>query len=189
MKKINAITFLLIFSVFVGFAQHQNAKKWTISAGYGIGNIWTKFLKDAFDVPEYKVTALGPISIIGEYQIYKKVSVGISFTYSDLNGYFNKNGFVFSDELLIYTGLIRADYHPIINRKWDIYLGGGLGYVNSQYKSSLGTGSPNVPGKFGYSAQLGAHYYLTKNLGFYGELGYVNGSFLQLGVVLRNPNN
>lgn len=185
MKKIIAITFLLILSVFAGFAQEQNAKKWNFSVGYGIGNIWTKFLKDAFDVPEYKVTALGPMSIIGEYQIYKKVSVGISFTYSDLNGYFNKNGFVFSDELLIYTGLIRANYHPIIKRKLDIYLGGGLGYVNSQYKSSLGTGSSSVPGKFGYSAQVGTHYYLTKHAGFYGELGYVNGSFLQLGVVVR----
>lgn len=185
MKKIIAITFLLILSGFAGFAQQRNGKKWTISAGYGIGNIWTKFLKDAFDVPEYKVTALGPMSIIGEYQFYKKVSVGISFTYSDLNGYFNKNGFLFSDELQIYTGLIRANYHPIVKRNLDIYLGGGLGYVNSQYKSSLGTGSSSVPGKFGYSAQVGAHYYLTKHAGFYGELGYVNGSFVQMGVAVR----
>jgi len=185
MNKIFAIFILLISSNFAVFAQEPTEMKWNISIGYGVGNIWTKFLKNAFDVPEYKVTALGPISIIGEYQIYKNLSAGISFTYSDLNGYFNKNGFVFSDELLIYTGLARANYHPIINRKWDIYLGGGLGYVNSQYKSSLGTGSSNVPGEFGYSAQIGAHYYLTKKAGFYGELGYVNGSFLQLGVCLQ----
>jgi len=185
MKKISAIFLLLILSGFAVFAQQQNEKKFILSAGYGVGNFWTKFLKDALDLPDYKVKALGPITFIGEYRLYKKITGGISLTYSDINGHINKNGFEYSDELIIYTGLIRVNYHPIITRKWDVYLGGGLGYVNSQYKSSLGTGSSNVPGEFGYSAQVGAHYYLTKKAGFYGELGYVNGSFLQLGVCLQ----
>lgn len=187
MKKINAITFLLILSVFAGFAQQQNAKKWTLSSGYGIGNVWVYFLKNnSFikDIPDYKVSSVGPFSICAEYFINNKISIGTSASYSVVNG--ETKRFLVDEQISIFTALARANYHFGKSKKFDPYIGGGLGYVRSVYKNNNSIPGP-VPGEFGYSAQIGAHYYLSKHLGFYGELGYVNGSFLQLGVVMKIP--
>lgn len=184
MQKSLLILFLLTISNYSVVAQKREESKMFFSAGHGIGNIWTKFLKSSFEAPEYKVTSNGPISLVTEYRVYKKISAGISLTYSKIKGDFNKRGFEFSDELIIFTGLIRANYHPILSKTWDLYFGGGIGYVNAQYNNTLGTKSSNVPGELGYSAQAGVHYYFLKNFGVYSELGYVNGSFLQLGIVL-----
>ena len=189
MKKISAITFLLTLSVFAGFAQQQNAKKWTMSSGYGIGNVWVYFLKNnSFikDIPDYKVSSFGPISICAEHFINNKISIGASASYSIVKG--ETKRFLVDEQISIFTALARANYHFGGLKKLDPYLGGGLGYVRSVYKNNNSIPGP-VPGEFGYSAQLGAHYYLSNHMGFYGELGYVNGAFLQLGGVLIFSNN
>ena len=185
MKKIIVITFLLVLSVFAGFAQQKNAKKWTISSGYGIGNVWVYFLKNNSlikDIPDYKVSSIGPFSICVEYFINNKISIGTSASYSIVKG--ETKRFLVDEQISIFTALARANYHFGDFKKLDPYLGGGLGYVRSVYKNNNSIPGP-VPGEFGYSAQLGAHYYLTNHVGFYGELGYVNGSFLQLGFCLK----
>lgn len=185
MKKIIAITFLLILSGFAGFAQQQNVKKWTISFGYGIGNVWVYFLKNNSlinDIPDYKVSSIGPFSICAEYFIHNKISLGVSGSYSTVKG--ETKRFLVDEQISIFTALARANYHFRHLKKLDPYLGGGVGYVRSVYKNNNSIPGP-VPGEFGYSAQVGAHYYLTKHAGFYGELGYVNGSFLQLGFVVK----
>ena len=184
MKKISAIFLLLILSGFAGFAQQQNAKKWTLTAGYGIGNVWLYFLKNKSlikDIPDYKVSSVGPFSICAEHFITNKISIGASASYSVVKG--ETKRFLVDEQISIFTALARANYHFSHSNKFDPYLGGGLGYVRSVYRNNSSIPGP-VPGEFGYSAQVGAHYYLTKKAGFYGELGYVNGSFLQLGFVL-----
>ena len=149
--------------------------------GYGIGNIWKTFLKNGINAPGYKVTSTGPYTLMYEYGLLKKISVGVAVSYSKLKGIYSYNGFEFNDQLTIFTALARANYHFGKFEKFDPYIGGGLGYVNSKYSNNLNTSSSNVPGLFDYSAQLGANYFLSKHFGFYGEVGYVAGSFVQLG--------
>ena len=163
------------------FIKSHNKHESVMMAGHGIGNIWKTFLKNGINAPGYKVTSTGPYTLMYEYGLLKKISVGVAVSYSKLKGIYSYNGFEFNDQLTIFTALARANYHFGKFEKFDPYIGGGLGYVNSKYSNNLNTSSSNVPGLFDYSAQLGANYFLSKHFGFYGEVGYVAGSFVQLG--------
>ncbi len=159
-----------------------------LAIGHGIGNVWKSFLRDAINADVraaagYTITGTGPINVIYEHQIYKKFSGGIQFSYAKVKGDGAYNGFVFSDQLTIYSVLARADYHFYASKRFDSYIGIGGGYVHSKYQNNVNTSSSSVPGEFGYTAQLGARYYFMSRLGIFGELGYVNGSFMQLGIV------
>ena len=155
----------------------------TIAIGHGIGNIWKSFLEKGVNIENYKIKPVGPINLQCDYEVFKNFSVGAIVSYSQIKGSYNNNGFVFSDQLTIFTALARVNYHFIKHKKLDPYLGGGIGYVYSKYQNNLNTKSTNVPGELGYSAQLGINYFMLKNFGLFGEAGYVGGSFFQLGIV------
>jgi len=185
MKKNFAIFFLFFVSSLGVIAQENNAKKWTLSVGYGIGNVWVYFLKNNSlinDLSDYKVNGMGPVTVCIENQVSHKISIGVSAAYSIVRG--ETKRFLAEEQISIFTVLARANYHFGHSKKFDPYIGGGLGYVRSVYKNNLSVPGP-VPGEFGYSAQIGSRYYVTKSFGAYGELGYVNGSFLQLGLCLQ----
>ena len=158
------------------------------SVGYGIGNIWKTFLNDAVSstIPgiTYKVTAFGPIALNYEYGFLNRFSGGITFAYSKVKGVYSGFGDSFTDELKITTILARANYHFGKSAKFDPYIGGGMGYVKSKYNNDQSASRNDVPGLLGYSAQLGGRYYFTP-VGTYAEIGYVNGSFVQVGLTAR----
>jgi outer membrane protein W len=193
MKKILLQILALIISIQVLAQSNKgpmNSKGSSlITIGYGIGNIWVYLLEhNSFFidyVSNYNVKSTGPISICYENFLSKKISLGMAVSYSIVKGKGDGRGVFVDDQISMFTALIRGNYHFGKSLKFDSYVGGGIGYIRSVYKSFPSVPSPAVPGEFGYSAQVGAHYYLTKNAGFYGELGYVNGSFLQLGGVVR----
>jgi len=155
----------------------------TLSIGHGIGNIWKSFLEKGVNIDNYTIKSTGPINVQYDYVVFKNFSVGAIVSYSQIKGSYNNSGFVFSDQLTIFTALARVNYHFIKHKKLDPYLGSGIGYVYSKYQNNLNTKSTNVPGEFGYSAQLGINYFILKNFGLFGEAGYMGGSFFQIGVV------
>ena len=155
----------------------------TIAFGHGIGNIWKSFLEKGVSIENYKIKSTGPINLQYDQEVFKNFSVGAIVSYSQIKGSYNNSGFVFSDQLTIFTALARVNYHFIKHKKLDPYLGGGIGYVYSKYQNNLNTKNTNVPGELGYSAQVGINYFMFKKFGLFGEAGYVGGSFFQLGVV------
>ena len=155
----------------------------TIAFGHGIGNIWKSFLEKGVNIDNYKIKSTGPINVQYDYEVFKNFSVGAIVSYSQIKGNYNNNGFVFSDQLTIFTALARVNYHFIKHKKLDPYFGVGGGYILSKYKNNLNTSSTNIPGELGYSAQVGLNYFIFNNIGLYGEVGYLGGSFFQLGVV------
>jgi outer membrane protein W len=161
------------------------AKKYTqtISIGHGIGNVWKTFLEKGVSIENYKIKSKGPINLQYDQEVFKNFSFGAIVSYSQIKGSYNNSGFVFSDQLTIFTALARVNFHFIKHKKLDPYLGGGIGYVYSKYQNNLNTKSTNVPGELGYSAQVGINYFIYKNFGLFCEAGYVGGSFFQLGVV------
>jgi opacity protein-like surface antigen len=189
MKLIAISLFVFLFSLITN-AQHKiepisKKGKSLITVGYGIGNVWIFFLEHNSlikDIPDYQVSSIGPFTACYENFISNKISVGISASYSVVKG--ETKRFLVDEQISIFTALARANYHFGHLKKLDPYIGGGLGYVRSVYNNNNSIPGP-VPGEFGYSVQIGAHYYFTKHAGFYGELGYVNGSFLQLGGVVK----
>ena len=160
-----------------------------LMAGYGIGNIWKSFLKDAIDgaIPgiTYKVTATGPLALTYEYGFHKRISGGVTVAYSQVKGKYSGYGDSFVDKLTIFTALARANYHFGEWKEWDLYAGGGLGYVHSKYANDQSATRNDVPGELGYTLQGGARYYFSTNWGAFAELGYLNGSFGQVGISVK----
>ena len=157
--------------------------KYDISLGYGVGNIWISFLKKNYSSVDYKIATTGPFNATAEYHLHKKISAGISITYSKING--NIKRFLVEEQLTIFTAYLRANYHFVHREKLDAYAGMGGGFVQSIYQNSLGVPSDDVPGLFGYTAQLGVKYYFIQKAGVFTELGYVNGSFCLVGFAIR----
>ena len=160
-----------------------------IMIGYGLGNIWKTFLNDAISssIPgiTYKVTSTGPVTLVYEYGILRRISAGIALAYSKVKGRYSGYGDEFIDELTVFSALARANYHFGKSEKFDPYVGAGIGYVNSKYSNDQSATRNKVPGTLGYSGQLGARYYFNTSLGVYAEIGYVGGSFGQLGITVK----
>jgi outer membrane protein W len=165
--------------------KHYENNRQTISIGHGIGNVWKSFLDKGVSIENYKIKSKGPINLQYDYIFFKNFSVGAIVSYSQIKGSYNNSGFVFSDRLTIFTALARVNYHFIKHKKLDPYLGVGCGYILSKYQNNLNTSSTSVPGEFGYSAQVGLNYFILNNVGLFGEVGYLGGSFVQLGFVLN----
>lgn len=158
-----------------------------VSFGHGIGNIWKSYLKQTISFPgiSYKVSSLGPYSMVAEYAISNKISAGVAAGYTKITGRYSGYGDEFTDRLTIFSLLARANYHVFQNDRWDIYGGGGIGYVRSQYNNTGSNNGRKAPGKFGYSGQGGARYLFNKKIGVGSEIGYVGGSFVQIGAFIR----
>ena len=80
--KILSISLAFLFLTTSAFAQEDNAYTQgssTISAGYGIGNIWKKLFKlsNSFSGGDSKVSATGPFTLIYEYGFSEKISAGV----------------------------------------------------------------------------------------------------------------
>ncbi len=182
MRKSVAITFGLLFISVSAMAQTERAYvkgNSIVSAGVGVGNIWRTFLKEAYDYPTdtYNVSSNGTFTVMYEYGFSKRISAGIALGYSKVTGKFEGFGEKFTETLTNYSLLARSNYHFGKYRKFDPYVGIGVGYYNFQYYNNKpGIINSKAPGAFGYSGQLGTHYYFNHNLGAYMEIGYVGGS-------------
>ena len=189
--------FILCLVLFVGFIANAQEKAFgkndiSISAGYGIGNVW----RDLFKVngpsgSDYNVSINGPYTLIGEYAFSRRISGGLALAYSKLRGIFTYGGYKNTETLTNYSILLRANYHFWHFLKWDPYVGGGAGYYKFNYASHDNTVGSNqgsglkIPGSFALAAQAGVKYYPLKQVGLFAEVGYVAGSIGQAGVVVK----
>jgi outer membrane protein W len=197
MKKLLAVTLLFLAVNCTAYAQDESTAYYqgssTISAGYGIGNIWKKLFKlsGAFSGGKYDVSASGPYTLIYEYGVSDKISAGVSLGYSKVEGdYSDASNYKYTETLTNISALARANYHFGQSEKFDPYLGLGLGYYNFKYEYKDNDTNPNtttfaVPSAFGLSAQLGAKYYIASSFGLFAEVGYVAGSYAQVGLTAR----
>lgn len=159
-----------------------------ISAGMGIGNVWKTFMKETFTYPPntFKVSSKGTFSVVYEYGFSKRISAGVALGYSKVVGDFDGFGEKFRQTLTNFSSLGRANYHFGKSAKFDPYIGIGIGYYFIEYYNDKpGIINSDGPSSFGYSAQLGAHYYFFPKWGIFAEIGYVAGSFGQIGFTAR----
>lgn len=175
----------------------------SISVGYGfISPYKTLFkLSNAFSTSSAKFTATGPIGVTYEYGVSDKISMGAQVAYSTMKnvttdpGALNGKDYIVTDKLDQLSVIIRGNYHLGSSAKFDPYVGLGLGYGNFKFKttsndpsdtpSDLAAFSISVPGALGITGQIGAKYYFSTSVGAYAELGYLAGSFAQVGVTLK----
>jgi outer membrane protein W len=179
----------------------------SVSVGYGfVSPFKTLFkLSNAFGASSgvtAKFSSLGPIGLTYEYGVSEKISVGMQVAYGTLkNIQTEKDGlgagkdYIVTQKMDQISAIIRGNYHLGSSDKFDPYIGLGLGYGNFKFKST--SNDPNdtpsdlayynisVPGALGITGQVGAKYYFSSNFGAYAELGYLAGSFAQLGLTVK----
>jgi outer membrane protein W len=195
MKARTLIVILTFLSISLNTQAQEEVKAFgkgtsVISIGLGIGNVWKSFLEDFTSYPEnsYKVSNNGTFTLIYEYGVSKKISAGIAVGYSEVEGNFNGagSGFTFTEKLTNFSLLARANYHIGSFKKFDPYVGGGLGYFHFKYSNDRPEiNDSKSPGAFGYSAQLGLRYYVLPQFAAFAEAGYVGGSLVQLGLTYK----
>ncbi len=163
-----------------------------ISLGYGIGNVWKTLLKKTTSYPggNYKISSTGPFSFAYEYGFTKRISAGIALGYSQAKRIFYFSTSTNTEKLSNFASIARANYHIGKWPKTDLYAGFGLGYYKFTLTSVDNTGSStptliNEPGALGGSLQLGLKYYFTPVIGVIAEVGYVAGSYAQVGVTAK----
>lgn len=189
MKAVAIIFLVLISSAAMSQESPRAFEKgdFSVSLGYGIGNIWEKFLKDAISFPQnYTVSSKGPVVLIVDYNIHRRINIGVAAGYSETIGSYKGTSQQFEEKLTAFSALFRANWHFGNWEKFDLYAGGGAGYYHFNYSNNRNIIKPNsVPGSFGYSLQLGASYYIFHHVGLYAEAGYVGGSLGQVGLKAR----
>jgi opacity protein-like surface antigen len=169
-----------------------------INAGYGIGSVWKNLFKISAGFTGAKVTSLGPVAAGFEIGVTDHIGVGLQVGYGEVKSVStdpgnNSNGgdLITTEKLTSLQIMARGNYHFGQSSKFDPYLGLGLGYGNFKYSYSdndpnyPGTGTFAIPSAFVYTGALGARYYFASSFGIYAEVGYVTGSYLQVGIVVR----
>jgi len=165
----------------------------TVSAAHGIINFWKKLFD--FTVPDpdatYDVSSTGPYSLVYEYGISNRISAGIALGYTSIKGVLKYQSYRNDEKFVNYALLARGSYHFGKIKNFDPYVGIGAGYYKFNYTSKDNSGSATpgtgikVPGAFGYSGLLGGRYYFIESLAAMAEVGYVAGSYAQLGLTYK----
>lgn len=164
-----------------------------ISAGYGIGNIWRRLFVETTNFPggRYKITSKGPFCLTYEHGFSDRISGGLILGYTGINRYFYYSTYTNSEKFSNFSALARANYHFGKLDKFDPYAGIGLGYYKFKYSSNDGSGNSapldpvNIPASFGYTVQAGAKYYFARSFAAFAEIGYLAGSFAQVGITVK----
>lgn len=150
-----------------------------------------------------KYSSLGPIGLTYEYGVSEKISAGVQVAYGTIkNVTTEKDGlgagknYIVTEKLDQLSVILRGNYHFGSSSKFDPYVGLGLGYGNFKYKTTSNDPADNdayfdqfynisVPTSFGITGQVGAKYYFSESIGAYAELGYLAGSFAQVGITAK----
>ncbi len=210
MKKLLFAT-AIMFAATATFAQDGDGAftkgSSTVSLGYGFASPYKTLFKltniFATDpTTTVKLTSLGPIGVTYEYGATDKVSVGLQVAYgtiknvtTDKDGLGAGKDYIVTQTMDQISAIARVNYHFGSSAKFDPYGGLGLGYGSFKFKTTSNDPTDGaadfalfnikVPGAFGITGQLGAKYYFSPNFGAYAEIGYLAGSFAQLGITAK----
>lgn len=211
MKFIAQLTFLFLISFGMPVAAQKSSAALTIGnsvigAGYGFISPYKSlfnqysFLNGSGTATSYRPR--GPVGITYEYDLKKRISIGIQAAYGTIknittkkNGLGSGKDYIITEKLDQFTAIARVNYHFGRVTRFDPYigLGAGYGYFNYGKTSNNPTDTPadlaifsiNIPATFGFTGQLGARYYFDDIIGVYAEAGYLAGSFFQAGIVVN----
>jgi len=183
--------------IFAGYMMQAQLNPGNILINGGIG----------FLTYQQGINSIPPLSLSAEYMVSDKISVGAEGGYYALNfeQEINFPGNLEGDTQATTSykmegsskgayGAVLGNFYFLNDYKYNVYLGGRLGYVNYQteMKSTMDDGEEvtNVSMDFGpqsgllIGAVVGGRYMATDNIGVFAELGY-GISVLKIGVTYK----
>ncbi|HNV99456.1 MAG TPA: outer membrane beta-barrel protein [Chitinophagales bacterium] len=167
-----------------------------VSAGYGFPS-FTRNIFDLADGENVDSYFIGPAYLKAEFPINDRVGFGVNFayvvgnaTYVEQDGNVDSIFYNTSVDYSSYSIIARVNFHfGAQDSRFDPYAGFGLGYRDATYKFQGGDpdAEPEELGgiiHMGMDFTIGTRFYLTDNIGLYGEVGLAK-SIMQAGVVIR----
>lgn len=177
-------------------AQAFDAEQVSFSAGYGFPNLTRTAFNFIDGVSNLESHVIGPMYGKFEYAVTDVIGFGVNVAYTYGNvAYETSNdmldSIVYNTSFTYqsYSILGRLNFHFGKSEMVDPYAGIGLGYRNANY--NYHSDDPDFDETdfngilhFGVDLTLGARFYLTENLGVYGEVGLAK-SPLQIGLIAK----
>lgn len=167
-----------------------------VNGGYNGISVIKAFLKlgltDLYGSGTYTTSGTGPVGGGFEIGVNDWLGLGLQGNYSTLKGSYDDGaGYRYTETFNTSRYFIKATIHFATSRQLDPYIGIGGGYNKSKYTFTDNDSDPSndeqydLPFPIAATAGIGLRYYPVRNFGFYAEAGYLTGSLLQGGIVLR----
>lgn len=167
-----------------------------VNGGYNGLSMLKAFLKlgssDPYSGGTYTAKGMGPVGGGVEIGVTDWLGISVMGNYSTIKGSFDDGaGYQYNETFLTYRFLVKGNIHFATTEKLDPYFGIGGGYNKSKYTFTDNDNDPyndetyDLPFPIAVTAGIGLRYYPVRNFGFYGEVGYLTGSLVQGGIVLR----
>lgn len=174
------------------------------SYGYGQPRLDNKLFDYQKDSSiDFRVVGVGPFYWKTEYGLSRKLSVMLSVNYILYKAdwkWLRPDVFYDSLDLPFRYGTklhdlsanLRFNYHLFVNKEWDVYIGGGVGYnyfINKDFTSYLPDDTLfqahfKLPYPVSYEMTLGVRYFFLTRTAFYLEAG-LGKSLVQGGFVFK----
>jgi opacity protein-like surface antigen len=212
--KTKVMIFSVMYFLTCSFSQAQNPVfgrgRVSFTAGYGFLSTWylTRNISFSGDTPDgiellrdshYKVS--GPVYAKFEVGVSKHLGLGLNFAWASNTWesaeleYQGENQIEFKqfNNRTTYSILFRVNAHFGPFKKFDPYVGAGIGYRDSRVNFHIenatdSSGVSNHRPTLGWELDAGLRYYVTPWLAAYAEIG-LSKSLIQTGVVFSIPVN
>lgn len=178
-----------------------------LSLGYGIPNYGGSVFKDLKTLYDtsHTMKGIGPIYLKYEYAATNHIGVGVTTRFltskieypiegvaydDDGNATAQDSTYTYSQSLLSIGAMGRFNYHFATTRRFDPYVGVGIGYGYTGIKIDLGgnlggsDATIKSPSPLATEITVGARYFMTSKLAAYGEFGFSQ-SLINLGLSLK----
>lgn len=211
--------FILALLITLGFSQYTFAQvphwdyNWDMKAhekgqihfsyGYGQPRLDAKLFDYQKDSLNFKVVGIGPFFWKAEYGLSRKLSVMLSTSYILYKAEWDRLRpdvlydtlnlqFAYGTTLHDISANVRFNYHLFVNKEWDVYVGGGVGYnyfINKDFTKyspddTLFKSQFKLPYPVSYEMSFGVRYYFLTRTAIYVEAG-IGKSILQGGFVFK----
>lgn len=217
MNKISLLIFLLVTLTMGTNAQLIKVGRWDyhwdqkahekgqihFSYGYGQPRLENKLFDYQKDSIDFKVVGVGPFYWKAEYGLSRKLSVMLSVGYIKYKSEWKRYRpdplydtlnllYSYGTTLQDISANLRFNYHIFVNKEWDIYVGGGLGYnyfINKDFTryspdDTIFKSQFKLPYPVSYEMTFGIRYYFLTRTAIYLEAG-LGKSLLQGGFVFK----
>jgi hypothetical protein len=169
--------------------------------GFGLPRVENTLFRKYQGEIDYNLFGAGPFNMRLEYGLSRRLSFSAGVLYTNYKCRWTRNmndpsigrpvPYEYGVIVNNYAILGRINYHMYVDRYWDVYLGGGVGYdmymskdytkysLDSTYKSYFK--NPAWPT---FETGFGVKYFALNRTAFYAEVGYGK-SYAQIGVVIK----